>query len=136
MFRRIDWLSVVLVAVTIVASAAEWARASCSGRCIAQNSTPWAAYIKGTNTRLDFTGGCIYRAWKEGTEVYAGPYNGCTNGVTYKGYEVRYVSYEHPCKDYASSGDLLYTTETTVGSAVDSGTWPCCSATGTCYVNP
>jgi hypothetical protein len=136
MFRRIDWLAVGLIAMTIIASATQWARASCSGRCIAKTWDPWGAYIKGTNTRIDFTSGCIYRAWKEGTEPYAGPYNGCTNGVSYKGYEVRYVSYSHTCQAYASAGDLLYAADTPVGLAVDSGTWPCCQSTGTCYVNP
>jgi hypothetical protein len=136
MSRRIDWIAIVLIVSALVGSAVPLARAGCAGRCIEKSSQAWAAYIKSTSSRVDFIDGCIYRAWKDGAEAYAGPSNSCTNGIVYKTYELRSVVYSHACSTSAANGDLLFTTDLPTGPSLDTGAWACCSSSGTCYTNP
>lgn len=126
--------TVLLASVVGVSGYSCWA--SCAGRCIHLDPWPWSAYVNGTGSRIDFHSGCIHRAWKDGTEPYVGPYDGCTNGTTMRLYERRSVIISHPCAAYAAQNDLLYTTTAPTGPIIEYGTLACCHPAGTCYTQP
>jgi hypothetical protein len=131
--RALQWATLAALLVLAAVAATAYSQTWCAARCI-NTAITWSAYRKGTNYRIDFLdGGCIYRAWTTSPGFAYAPVNACAKAYVMKPYYLAMVTWNHPCKDYAATGDLLFTLDPLSGEWEGPYYFPCCDSYGACY---